>query len=191
MAFSLKVDKVRVLLIEQFDRVSVGATMGWLEGAQLSNTTLTVDPATKHAILQESQRLEALSKPEIDQEYNELVQRQREAEIAGHWYNQTGLKANYQLWLRMPYWSLEEGLVLLSRRDPNSVSLAALEKEHKYVPFAVWLRDSLEMAKRSANVGLLKPNNAPSVFVSWAKDNKFEIAPELEEKMAEFGLSVL
>lgn len=47
------------------------------------------------------------------------------------------------------------------------------------------------MAKRSANVGLLKPNNAPSVFVSWAKDNKFEIAPELEEKMAEFGLSVL
>lgn len=181
MAFKITVNKTRDLLIDKFDRMSVDTAMGWLEGSWPIAPDPTIDKALEVTIKAEFDRLENLSEENLTVEYDAYRERRRKEEIAGHWYNKDNAKADFSHWKKMPYWSLEEGLILISGRDPRFVTLERLYKRHKSVPFTCWLRDVLELASRSVNIDVLKTQNTPSVFISWAKRNELDIPTELKD----------
>ena len=91
----------------------------------------------------------------------------------------------------MPYWSLEEGLVLISGRDPRKVTLGRLEKDDKHQEFTIWLRDNLVVAERSAALEIIHKVNTPKVFVAWAIDSRIDVPKNLEISLADFGVSLL
>lgn len=190
MAFTITVNKTRDLLIDKFDRISVDIAMNWLEGGMLSGPRPKIEKKIEDSIKVEFDRLENLSEENLLSEYDAYRERRKKVEIAGYWYNQDYAKADFSYWIKMPFWSLEEGLILVSGRDPRFVSLAKIEEKNKSGSYARWLRDTLEIAKRCVQVETLMTQNAPVVFLSWAKDSSFCIPNTLDESLEQFGMSI-
>lgn len=189
MTFKLYHDPVRELLIYKFDRMSVDTVMGWLEGGLPTSNQYPVDETTIKAIKAEFTRLDGLAEAELDQEYNDLKKHQRAAEIAGRWYNRAENRADFRHWLKMPYWSVEEGLILLFGYNPRRVNFEDIKKYDD--PVCEHMRDGLELAKRSIQVEALLALNSPKAFVKWANDVEIAVPEKLLVGLAQQGQTVL
>lgn len=191
MSFNLYHNPVRDLLIDKFDSMSVNTVMGWLNSASSPNKSPPVDKSTIEAIKAEFARLDSLSESALEQEYCEFKENQRAAEIAGRWYNRPEYSADYRHWLKMSYWSVEEGLMLLFGYDPRRLTYANIEKSFYTDPFCEHMRDGLEMAKRSIQVKALRAYNSPNLFVTWANDVEIIVPEKLSAALAQIGYKIL
>lgn len=181
MTFRLKKpDPVRELLIDEFDRAVVDDTMGWSEhvywdGNGKRASKYIADEATRKKIEDEFARLTALPLEKVNALYGALEEKRKKAREEERWFNLAQFRADFSYWGRMPFWTLEEGLILVTGRDPKKVNLMSLSSSDQNHPLFAWLEERLELAKRCVATDQLKLQNSPVTFLAWAKSQKIEI----------------
>lgn len=182
---SLKPDPIRELLIAEFGRVEVDDTLNWAEGIGYDGDGKRIDPyiATEDLrikIRREFDRLNRISEDELNAEYVVLVDKVISDQEANSWYNKDVVFANINHWLKMPYWTFEEGILILNNRDPRRVKIERLSGYRFHSPIVGQIFDQLEIARRATQVfELSKQNNKPVKFIEWAVEKGFGVPAEL------------
>ena len=91
---------------------------------------------------------------------------------------------DFEYWSKMPYWSIEEGIALLLRRNPRVVTYKLVNNKHAPSSvFKIEYMDIYEIARRSSiSIGEneIGKSNSPKSFLNWAKINNFKIPNELK-----------
>jgi len=88
-------------------------------------------------------------------------------------------KADYKYCSELPYWTLEEGVLIMMEKEPREV----MEKINLYPdsPFYKTYQDNLERAKRAVEVGELQDKNSPLIFIAWMGNKNLHVPDELRE----------
>lgn len=196
MVFKMKLyhDPVRELLAYKYDRNLVDNTLNWGEhiyydGDGNRTTPYFADEDTRTAIEDEHTRLINLSKEALAAEYEELRDRKLAEQEESQWYNRPSYKADFVYWSKMPFWTIEEGLILTTGRDPAQVSKEKVDKKSSGYTLAEFLRSTVELANRNISVGRLNPQNSPHDFLSWAKESQIScsVPDALQSAVETFG----
>lgn len=101
-------------------------------------------------------------------------------EEAKRFYNQRNAMADFEYWLGMDFWSLDEAVALLNHRDPRTVNRAAIEADiapkrgkpsgagNAPTPFTKFFLDLSHRAERS-NALTYASKLTPTEVIRWAK----------------------
>ncbi|WP_432474145.1 hypothetical protein [Amphritea sp. HPY] len=106
------------------------------------------------------------------------------------WWNIPVNRAKYELWSRMSYWSVEEGICLSLGLNPYTIKLENMEDEFGY-GFSVpdQYMERFHVASRSIEVGELnEPHNQPKSFLKWLESKRFDYDEELKRFVEQASL---
>lgn len=108
----------------------------------------------------------------------------------GSWFNQPEALADYRYWARQPYWTSDEGLLLVHSRDPRRIDMKRLLSCADFSPFAARVRDDRQIVERAIVLKQIGSTNPPGFFVAWAKRWGLTVDPGLEPALAELSIEV-
>lgn len=87
-------------------------------------------------------------------------------------------EADFEFWVRMATWTIEEAVSLSFECDPEQVSWASLET-HSDVLFVKRLRQVRKLADRATAAGVLTNPCQPIEFVRWTHQNRIPFSTAL------------
>ncbi len=141
--------------------------------------------------------LEALPPNEIEQlvtreraRQNEVLRKKANNEEQARSFNQPYATANYEHWVKMAYWSIDEAVALSLGRDPNYVSWKHVQSLTSISPFAAQFSAKREIAIRAKTMGQLWEQTIPSNFLAWAGRMGFECPVELIASVQALGIQI-
>jgi hypothetical protein len=102
-----------------------------------------------------------------------------EEDERGRFYNQPIANADYDLWSKMSYWTVDEFTALSCGKDPNLVNWGSLEILSESSQFAWNYKTRRDLVLRAQEAGHLPTRVTPHVFLRWAAD-RMEIPVELQ-----------
>lgn len=95
--------------------------------------------------------------------------------------------ADFEYWLKMPFWTLDEGNALLLDKDPEMITWNVVcahvayyyssDVSTKYEKLRTLLLRALEAKE-------LEESNSPATFLAWAKIKDLKIPEALQQQMA-------
>ncbi len=92
--------------------------------------------------------------------------------------------ADFEYWLKMPFWTLDESIALLLDKDPEMVTWNVVRA---YVAYYYSSDVCTEYAKlralllRALEVKELEESNSPATFLAWAKTKDLKIPEALQQ----------
>lgn len=177
---------IRQLLFEKFGTAQTNDSLSWSEKIYYDENGKRVTPYKypdiKDEIQAEYDRLSSLNNEEITKQYNSLRIRQRKTKEAQVWFNQPEMQPVFSKWLVMPYWSIEEGVLLINNRDPSEMSIDDLVINFPNYSIVQTIKHQEELAYRYADISKLdREQNNPFSFILWANSKDLELPSELSE----------
>lgn len=105
-------------------------------------------------------------------------------EEAKRFFNQPQVRADFDHWAKLDYWTLEEGVALCFGKSPKAVTRKSIESVRDVSPFAKQFMDALEIAARARAMDQIADPNIPGFFIAWAKRMELPFPAELEALVA-------
>ncbi len=96
-------------------------------------------------------------------------------------------RADYGIWSKVAYWTLDEAISLSFGLNPNIVNWETIKSHINTSPFAKKYEEIRFLAYRAKIAQQLGDPTLPESFIVWAKDNEIEFPEELEEKIIARG----
>lgn len=190
-----KNDPIRELLIQRFGNLRVDVALGQhipVEkrfGQKPREINFTEESVEE--VLIEKKRLSKLKSKDLDAEFSKYLAIKIADQEASNPVNKPSTYARFDHWLKMPYWSIVEGLLLINNRDPRYLSFKAINENSRVSQFAKKVLDQFSICERHKAVQVLQETNSPETFVGWAEEVGFEVFEGLKIALEQNGKSLL
>lgn len=135
--------------------------------------------------------LEKLPKTEIDRLVSEAKdERQRNIELrhqvleerAPH--NADDAKVDINFWANLPFWDINEAIILSTGRDPRKINLGYVDKLFLASPYKKTAEERREVFRRLLDADVIKFRDTPLAFTSQAEAHGIDFPKELAEHIA-------
>jgi len=124
--------------------------------------------------------LQAMPLEDLRALHSALLAKQAKEDEAKRFYNQPKAMADYNYWLAMDFWSLDEAVVLLTKRDPREVNRQTIDEylapkkslfagqPNEHTPFTQFYR-ALRLRAERSNAMTRSPRLTPAEAIQWGQ----------------------
>jgi len=130
-----------------------------------------------------------LVQEERQKEADEAATRAQKQEEA-HFFNRPAATADFNLWSRTAYWTLEEAVALSFGKSPKVVNWSAIKSFSSVSPFVRRYAEVLDLATRAKKIGQLYDTVLPGFFIGWARRYDLDFPQELEAMVKARGRQI-
>ena len=103
-------------------------------------------------------------------------------ELERHYIETHNLQADWDHWVRMPSWQVNEGVLLINDLEPSIALTEGLsllrEGANKGFPSFVRVDKQFKVIEQAMEANELSVRNPPLFFLNWCKDQNFEVIEE-------------
>lgn len=129
----------------------------------------------------------------VEQERADDAERDRQknlADEAARPFNQPQSLADYEYWVKMSVWSVDEAVALSLGRDPRQVTWKLIESYAKVSAFASLFTDRRNLIRRAVAARQLDEFVTPGAFSAWAYRFKLSVPDALTKAVDELGIEI-
>lgn len=129
----------------------------------------------------------------VEQERADDAERDRQknlADEAARPFNQPQSLADYEYWVKMSVWSVDEAVALSLGRDPRQVTWKLIESYAKVSAFASLFTDRRNLIRRAVAARQLDEFMTPGAFSAWAYRLKLSVPDALTKAVDELGIEI-
>jgi hypothetical protein len=146
-------------------------------------------------ISKEKARLELLKAgaEEIERLYNLEIKNQienNEREENERYFNQSSYTADFNYWGRQPYWTIDEGILLILEKEPRKIKWDDIQQFRQISAFVKKFEEIRELARRYVACNQLSNSVIPGVFLAWASRMGFDLPEKLQEVVSALGIQI-
>ena len=187
-----RADPIEYLMRRKFGTASIGSRSN-IKTIIAGSSIEFLKKSVQNYQIQESYCLELSKKSE--EEIQKLVIEEKENEKKeiedSFFFNQPNANADFKSCFKMPKWNKSEEVALLMMKNPKIINLDACVyniRKNYSIKESVFFKKYLEIMElfvRCNKAGTLSYEPSPLVFLTWAKNNDFNVPEQLEKLIRE------